>query len=51
MYKFDCVCGESVTSPQKTGRCPNCRRLFDLRWPNDAPPADAELAEAKSAAA
>jgi hypothetical protein len=51
VYKFDCICGEPVTTPTKTGRCANCRRFFDLRWPNDAPPADAELAEAAKAAA
>lgn len=33
MYKFECICGEAVTAPAKTGRCPRCRRLFDLRWP------------------
>lgn len=51
MYKFECICGEKVTAPAKTGRCPSCRRLYDLRWPNDAPPAPVELAEKKAAAA
>lgn len=51
MYKFECICGEHVSSPAKTGRCPSCTRLFELRWPSDAPPADAELAKAAKAAA
>jgi hypothetical protein len=42
VYHFDCICGEKVKTPTKTGVCPHCARLFDLRWPNDsAPTADA----------
>ncbi len=52
MYHFDCICGAKLTTPAKTGACPHCARLYDLRWPNDAAPVitGAEPAEAAQAA-
>lgn len=38
MYHFECICGQKITSPGKTGSCPSCARLFDIRWPGDAAP-------------
>lgn len=40
MYKFECVCGEQLSSDSVTGTCPHCKRLFELHWPvgSDKPP-------------
>lgn len=45
MYHFNCICGRDVKTEHKVGACPHCARRYDLRWPNDAPPAAAEQAE------
>lgn len=33
MYTFDCICGQTVRTPSKTGTCPGCARLYELTWP------------------
>jgi hypothetical protein len=30
MYRFECICGETVTTAAVTGRCPHCARLYVL---------------------
>jgi hypothetical protein len=39
VYQFTCLCGRDVKTDSIVGACPHCARLYDLRWPNDAPPA------------
>jgi hypothetical protein len=36
-YRFTCICNHEIESPETTGTCPNCGRLFDVSaWGNDA---------------
>lgn len=29
-YRFACACEKEVETPEPTGTCPNCGRLFDV---------------------
>lgn len=31
-YEFACVCGRKIISESKEGECPECGRLFEVKW-------------------
>jgi hypothetical protein len=39
MYYFDCICGFKIVSPNPTGACPDCDRLFEIDWNGEFAPA------------
>jgi hypothetical protein len=35
-YRFNCICQKEIESPEPTGTCSNCGRLYDVTaWGND----------------